>query len=74
MFEQFMTKCRRCGRQILMTRNVRTGQWVPCDPEIRRYVQSGGPETYVTPEGVLLHGQRDYNGEIGYRRHRRDCA
>lgn len=74
MFEQFITRCRRCGKQILMTRNIRTGAWVPCDPEVRRYIRADGPETYVTPEGVLLHGVRDNRGDIGYRRHRRDCA
>ena len=74
MDNQFYTHCRRCGRQILMTRNRQTGAWVPCDPEILRFTPAGGPETYVNTDGKYCRGKRDRNGEFGYRRHRRDCA
>ena len=72
--EQFFTECRRCKHQILMTYNPRTGRWIPCDPEIKRFRRSGGPETFVTPEGEVCYGERDRNGEFGYRKHRRDCV
>ena len=70
---QFFTNCRNCGRQILMTYDGKDRRWIPCDPEIRKYKASGGPETYVTPTGELKRGVRDYNGEFGYRKHRKDC-
>lgn len=74
MTNQFMTYCRRCGRHILMTRCEEDGRWVPCDPEIHRYRPAGGPETYVNVDGKYCRGVRDRDGEVGYRRHRRDCA
>lgn len=74
MIEQYYTFCRRCGRQILMTRCKDTGRWIPCDPEIHKYKPAGGPYTYVTAEGMFRRGVRDRNGEWGYQRHRRDCA
>lgn len=72
--EQYFRFCRRCGKQILMTYNSRKGQWVACDPEIRRFRRAGGPETFVTPNGEVCYGVRAYDGEIGYRKHRRDCT
>ena len=74
--EQFYTRCRDCGKQILMTRCEKTGQWVPCNPDIMWFTPAGGPETYVNTDGKLCRGVRNYDhsGEIGYRKHRRDCA
>lgn len=71
--KQFFTTCKRCGKQILMTQDLGSLKWIPCEPEIRRFKPSGGPETYVTPEGKLQRGERAYDGEVGYRKHRKDC-
>ena len=72
--EQFFKYCKRCQRQILMTYSPFTGRWIPCDPEIKRFNRGNGPETFVTPDGEILHGVRALNGEFGYRKHRRDCV
>lgn len=72
--DPYFTTCRRCGKQILMIYSPAAGKWVPCDPEIRRYRKSGGPETYVTPDGSVCRGERAYDGETGYRKHRKDCV
>lgn len=73
--DQYFTHCRRCGKQILMTYNMRKGQWIPCDPEIKRYrITDSGSETFVTPEGETHRGERFFDGVYGYRRHRRDCV
>ena len=56
-----------------MTRNLKNGTWIPCDPEIRKFIRSGGPNTYVTPEGVTVRGENaryGRGGEFGYRKHR----
>lgn len=74
MNNQFITFCRNCGRQILMTRCEDTGRWVPCDPEIFRFRRAGGPCTFVAEDGTLQRGERDNNGEWGYRKHRSDCV
>ena len=78
MAEQFFTTCKFCGKQILMTKNLKSGTWVPCDPEIRHFKSGGGPNTYVTPEGELVRGQKSFAGfgadSVGYRRHRKDCC
>ena len=44
--KQFFTTCKRCGKQILMTQDLDSLKWIPCEPEIRRFKPSGGPETY----------------------------
>lgn len=63
---------------IVMTREEDGGRWIPCDPEIRTYVRGGGPFTYIGLDGSFRRGQQtfsgDPNGEIGYRKHRADCA
>jgi len=74
MINQYFTFCKRCGKQILITRCENTGRWVACDPEIHQYRRSGGPMTYVNEHGELCHGVREHGGEWGYRRHRNDCA
>lgn len=71
---QYFKECKRCHHQILMTYSPSKGRWIACDPEIRRYRRSGGPETFVTPEGEICYGERAYDGEYGYRKHRKDCA
>lgn len=71
--DPYFTSCRRCGRQILMTYSPDSAKWYACDPEIRRYRPSGGPESYLTPDGKLRRGERAYDGDVGYRKHRKDC-
>ena len=71
---QYFKECKRCHRQILMTYSSSKGKWIACDPELRRYRRSGGPETFVTPEGEVCYGVKAYDGEYGYRKHRRDCV
>ena len=73
MAEQFFTTCRKCGRQILMTRNIYNKYWIPCDPEILRYKPAAVSSNYVTPEGIVVSGKPDRDGEFGYRLHRRTC-
>ena len=74
IYNQYFTTCRRCGRQILMTR-ADNGKTIPCEPEIIRFHPGGGPETFVTETGRFLRGERVWNGsEMGYRKHRRDCG
>lgn len=78
--KQFETFCKCCGRKILMTWSEGSNRWVPCEPEIFRYRRSGGPFTYVNPEGKICRGERlgrgyfDPSAEFGYQRHRTDCA
>ena len=76
MAEQFFTTCKFCGKQILMTRNLRNGIWIPCDPEIRKYTPGGGPNTYITAEGEIVRGGKWFGGQeaFGYKRHRKDCT
>ena len=64
----FMTFCRRCGRQILMVRNLHTGQWTPCDTAPCRF-KEGKTETFIDMNGYLRSGTRASAGEIGYKRH-----
>jgi len=72
--DQYFTKCRYCGHQILMTMNQQNHTWVPCDPELYRFTPSGGPMTYVTGEGDVIRGHKDRDGKyFGYRSHRRSC-
>lgn len=71
--KQFFTTCKRCHRQILMTYCPDTMRWIPCDPELIRFCECDVPESYVTTEGIVKHGKPDANGEIGYRKHRKDC-
>jgi len=73
MQNAFYTLCRDCGRQILMVQDIKTGRWIPCNPEIHKYKPSGGPETYVSEEGKLQRGRRDNTGEWGYQKHFRSC-
>lgn len=73
MTNQFMTYCKRCGRQILMTRSIEDGRWIPCDPLIHRYNPCGGPKMYVNAQGLVKYGKRDPNGEWGYQKHSMYC-
>ena len=72
--KQYFATCKRCGKKLLMTYNPVTLKWIPCDPELKRFSPGEGTETYVTPEGEVKHGGRAYDGEYGYRKHRKDCS
>lgn len=71
--EQYFKTCRNCGRQILMTRNQQNGRWIPCEPEIFRFIPVNGAELYVTPEGMTVRGVRNHEGQFGYKRHSKGC-
>lgn len=70
--KQYFTTCKHCGKQILMTRNIETGRFIVCNPEIRFY-KPGGDDIYITPDGQTVKGRSDNNGEIGYRKHSFSC-
>lgn len=69
---QYVTTCKFCGRQIVMT--LTDDGWKPCDPVITRFTPAGGPETFVTHDGRVCRGRLDRNGELGYRKHYRTCG
>lgn len=75
MGNQFFTSCKRCGKQILMTQNVATHKWTPCNPTILYFTEKDTPDVFVTVDGEIMHGVPAVNGEgkLGYLRHRRDC-
>jgi len=70
---QFYTICKRCGRQILMTKTEQG--WMPCHPEVMRFRPAGGPCTFVNEDGKVCRGERVFGGgEIGYEKHWRHCV
>lgn len=74
MVNQFLTFCRYCGMQILMTRCEDTGRWVSCNPVIQKYRPDGGHDIYVNTEGMISYGTLSRNGEYGYQLHGRTCS
>lgn len=72
---QFFTTCRYCGRQILMTRNVDTGRFIPCDPLIVRFIpDEESDEWFINEHGQSRRGfDGDGIGAVGYRRHTARC-
>lgn len=66
---QFVTTCRNCGKQIVMTQ-TQDGRWIPCNPVMIRFKPSGGPKTFVTHDGELHRGYIAQDGQLGYVRHR----
>ena len=76
--KQFETFCNRCRRKIIMTWSEKNHRWVPCDCEIGKYRENGGPFTYVDPYGNIKRGARAEFGatdaEFGYQQHRRSCT
>lgn len=68
---QFYTKCRFCGKAILMTRNIDNGKFKPCNPEILHFVPDEEAEdVFVNENGQNVHGIPDSHiGAIGYKRH-----
>ena len=74
MINQFLTFCRSCGKQILMTRCEETGHWIPCNPLIQRYNPTYGNEPFIDTHGMRRTGQPDMHGsEFGYSHHGKDC-
>ena len=69
--KQFFTTCKYCGKQILMTRNVDTGRFTPCDPLIVRFFpDDGSDEFFIDEDGKNVRGfQSDTMGHIGYKKH-----
>lgn len=74
MENQFYTICRRCGRQILMTRCNDDGRWIPCDPVVNRFTSEGGPYMYINTNGEVKYGRRSKDGELGYKKHSLYCV
>ena len=70
--KQYFTTCKHCGKQILMTRNIETGRFIVCNPEIR-FFEPGGEDPYITPDGQTVMGKSSNRGEIGYRKHSITC-
>ena len=75
MENYFFTFCRKCGKQILMVRNVSTGRWTPCDPLVIRFVpDKEGPEYFINEFGETEHGIYDGSiGRVGYKKHTARC-
>ena len=63
--------CKYCGEQIIWTR-MTSGKTMPCDPMAIKF-KPGGPEVFVTPEGRVLRGRKDKNGQLGYISHFATC-
>lgn len=57
-----------------MTRSKVNGKWIACDPLLYRFRPADAPRIYVTPEGTILRGEPDRDGQFGYMKHRKDCA
>ena len=76
MSEQFFTTCRYCGRQILMTRNIDTGRYTPCNPEVIRFIPDEGAESvFINENGQTEHGFfTDVMGKVGYQKHSIFCT
>ena len=65
--------CRSCGSQIIFIRTT-AGKAMPCDPDPINFERSGGPETFVTPEGKVERGKRRESGPLqGYISHFATC-
>ena len=52
-----------------MTRNAGNGNWIPCNPILYRFSPGLGTAYYVTPEGAVIRGVHDRDGQFGYMRH-----
>ncbi len=57
-----MATCRGCGKQIVWMK-MQSDRLMPCDPEIIRF-SKGGPQVYVTPDGLVIHGTPKQDGEM----------
>lgn len=68
-----MSRCKSCGAEIVWIK-MRTGKSMPCDamPHYFRE-EDGGGITFVTPDGLVKHGEPDEFGERGYISHFATC-
>ena len=72
--KQFMTNCKYCGRLIVMTRNVDTGRFTPCDADIIRFIPNDNANNiFIDLDGKLVRGDYAEKGNIGYKRHLLSC-
>ena len=73
--KQYFTTCKYCGMQILMTRNVDTGRFTPCDPlVIRFFPDEDEDEVFIDEDGRATRGYRsDVMGYVGYKKHSTSC-
>ena len=72
--KQFMTHCKYCGKLIVMTRNVDSGRFTPCDADVIRFIPNHNANTiFINLDGQMVRGDRAEKGEIGYRRHLLSC-
>ena len=71
--------CRKCGRQILLTRFRNGRGWFECNPYVKRikagYYEGPGAVSYITPDGTFhTHGLINQNfeggGILGYLQHK----
>ena len=75
MDRQFFGYCRRCGRQILLTRLRNNRGWLECDSYIGKFVRTFDRDDteFFTPEGTVEYGipvPMDHDGLLGYLPHR----
>jgi len=73
---QFFTTCKYCGKQILMIRNVETGRYTPCNPEINWMIPTiEGNEVFIDEDGRKRIGAyTDTAREVGYKKHSITCT
>ena len=73
---QFFTECRYCGKQILMTRNVDTGRYTPCDSLVHRFFpDEDSNDFFINEDGKQIRGfSNDVMGHIGYKKHSESCS
>ena len=70
--------CRGCGQEIAFIR-MASGKSMPVDPKPMLFIPSGGPNTYVMPDGSIQRGREIKYGDteqqerIGYRSHFATC-
>lgn len=74
--KQYFTKCKYCGAHILMVRNIDTGRYTPCDPEIQWMIPLvDGDEIYIDQDGKKRFGAYSTGtAEPGYKKHSFTCT
>ena len=72
MTERYST-CKGCGAEILWVKTA-AGKWMICNKPLIAFEPGGGPETFVTPSGKVVRGQRKTSGSAsGYIAHWATC-
>ena len=71
-----MPKCKRCGANIEFIR-MKSGKYMPVDPDMVPYRLGFGPQAFVTPEGEVVRGAAPFGPEpadgFGYIPHWATC-